>query len=689
MYQQTFRTSVSILKRIWREYIQKYKNTYYIVIVLMVIGQGLLLASPLVTSIILDDHLKGITNEPWYQVDEEDKHTVYFNGSLYKQAHYFSKDDIKGEPLTILSIDDAGGYYAIKEEIEVSDNAKYSLDGDTLTITDGNQEIVVEDVLKLTKKDVRAFYGPTRQSLIIFLVILFVVSIASVIIRRYQRLLIRSMNVKIVRDARKDAVRKLQHISMEYYEQEPAGKMANRILFDVNGIAQLIESIFHITLNAILALIAAYIGMFIIEWKIALVMLILIPILVLWARSFMYKMRESAREVNEYYSRVADGLNRLINAIPLLQIFNYRKRSVEKFNETNKAYMDEYLHEVKLHMSQGGNLLELFSSLVIAGLILFFGWGGMKIGGIVVTAGMINAFIQYLPRVIEPFYFYLEEVEHLEHGFSRSERFFKLIDTKGEDPSFEEVPMFKGEIEIKDLWFKYKDGEDYVLKGFNLSIKPGETVAIVGESQSGKTTLVNLLLRFYDLDDNDKGQILIDGKDINAYSKRTYRNHIGIVLQEPILFDGTIASNIRFGRDDVSDEEILDVLRKIGALPVIEKLEGGIYHKVYHDGRNLSHGEVQLIAIARAIVHDSTILIMDEPTEFLDSDTEELVHRAIEIVSEDRTAIIIEHNLLSIRHADRIIVLHDGVKVEEGTHEELLQNNGHYAEMYRTQIGLS
>ena len=405
MYQQTFRTSVSILKRIWREYIQKYKNTYYIVIVLMVIGQGLLLASPLVTSIILDDHLKGITNEPWYQVDEEDKHTVYFNGSLYKQAHYFSKDDIKGEPLTILSIDDAGGYYAIKEEIEVSDNAKYSLDGDTLTITDGNQEIVVEDVLKLTKKDVRAFYGPIRQSLIIFLVILFVVSIASVIIRRYQRLLIRSMNVKIVRDARKDAVRKLQHISMEYYEQEPAGKMANRILFDVNGIAQLIESIFHITLNAILALIAAYLGMFIIEWKIALVMLILIPILVLWARSFMYKMRESAREVNEYYSRVADGLNRLINAIPLLQIFNYRKRSVEKFNETNKAYMDEYLHEVKLHMSQGGNLLELFSSLVIAGLILFFGWGGMKIGGIVVTAGMINAFIQYLPRVIEPFYF--------------------------------------------------------------------------------------------------------------------------------------------------------------------------------------------------------------------------------------------------------------------------------------------
>ena len=323
--------------------------------------------------------------------------------------------------------------------------------------------------------------------------------------------------------------------------------MANRILFDVSGIALLIDSIFHVAIHGLLALVAAYVGMFIVNWKIALVTLILIPILVLWARYFMFKMRESAREVNEFYSRVNDGLNRLINAIPILQIFNYRKKSVDKFNETNEAYMHEYLHEVKLHMSIGGNLLELFLSILLAVLILFFGWGGIRIGNLIVTAGVINAFIHYLPEVIRPFYFYLEEVEHLEHGFARSERFFKLMDTEGEDPSFEVIPLFKGEIEFKDLWFKYKDGEDYVLKGLNLKIKPGETVAIVGESQSGKSTIVNLLMRFYDLDDNDRGEILVDGKDINTYSKRTYRNHIGIILQEPLLFDGTIAS-IRFGK---------------------------------------------------------------------------------------------------------------------------------------------
>lgn len=685
MYQQTFKASIAILKRLWRDYIRKYKKTYLIVIILMILAQGLLLATPLITSTILDDHLSSITAETWYRVETNDRKTVTYKGHYYKQARYLS-DAEKNYPLTILLIDDV--YYAIEAELEFGEEAQFKVEGNQLIVTEKEQTIVYDGLMKLTKDDIRAFYLPTKQALAHLLTLLVAISGLSILVGRYQRFLMRSMNVKIVRDARKDAVRKLQHLPMEYYEVEPAGKMANRILYDVNGLSLLIDSIFHIALHAILALVTAYIGMFVVNWKIALATIILLPILLLWARYFMFRMRESAREVNENYSRVAEGLNRLINAIPLLQIFNYRKPAVDKFNRTSYEYMEEYLHEVKLHMSLGGNLLELFSAIVVAALVLFFGWGGFHFGHFAVTAGTINAFIAYLPRVIEPFYYFLEEVEHLEHGFARSERFFKLIDTEGEDSSFEVVPPFKGAIEFKDVWFKYKGGDDYVLKGLNLKIEPGETVAIVGESQSGKSTIVNLLLRFYDLDENDRGQILVDGQDITTFSKRTYRNHIGIVLQEPLLFDGTIASNIRFGRDDVTDEEILEVLRELGAESFIEKLEGGIYHEVYQDGQNLSHGEIQLIAIARSIVHQSAILIMDEPTEYLDSETEEMVHHAIKVVSEGRTAIIIEHNLLAVRDVDRILFLHDGRIVEEGTHEELLKLNGLYAEMYRTQISL-
>ena len=219
MYQQTFKASLGILKRIWTDYIRKYKRTYFLVLLLMVIAQAIVLVTPLITSTILDDHLSNISKEPWYQAKEKDKRTVLYNGSYYKQERYFDKEEIKGEPLTILLIED--DYYSIPLLIEQPSDAKLSVSGSTLTIKTEEQTLTYEGVIKLSKADVKSFYHPTKQPLLVFLVLLVVVTLAGVVIGRFQRLLMQSMNVKILRDARKDASRKLQHLPMEYYEHEP------------------------------------------------------------------------------------------------------------------------------------------------------------------------------------------------------------------------------------------------------------------------------------------------------------------------------------------------------------------------------------------------------------------------------------------------------------------------------------
>jgi ATP-binding cassette, subfamily B, multidrug efflux pump len=239
-------------------------------------------------------------------------------------------------------------------------------------------------------------------------------------------------------------------------------------------------------------------------------------------------------------------------------------------------------------------------------------------------------------------------------------------------------------VTFDNIWFSYSEGNP-VLKGIDLDIKPGELVGLVGHTGSGKSSLMNLLMRFYDLKPIDMGKIQVDGVDITTYSKRTYRAHVGIVLQDPAMFKGTIADNIRFGQQ-VSDETIEKIVRDIGGSKLLDKLEDGIHTKITRGGGNLSVGEKQIISFARAVVHDPAILVMDEATANIDTETETMLQNALEKVRKNRTMIVIAHRLSTIKNADKIVVLESGIKVEEGKHKELLAKNGVYANIYRSQI---
>jgi ATP-binding cassette subfamily B protein len=317
--------------------------------------------------------------------------------------------------------------------------------------------------------------------------------------------------------------------------------------------------------------------------------------------------------------------------------------------------------------------------------VIFFGYGYLTIGGVVITAGTIYAYNDYLSRLVEPVGTLFREIGNLQHSLVKTERIFRVIDGEQEDNQLTTIPRYKGNILFDNVWFSYQKGHP-IIKGITISMDAGQMVGLVGHTGSGKSTLTNLLLRFYDFKEGDMGKIFVDGVDITTYPKRTFRSHIGIIIQDPVMFKGTIADNIRFGISSVSDAEAEAILRDIGGGSLLNKLEKGIHQDVSRGGTNLSVGEKQLISFARAIVHDPAILIMDEATANIDTETEQLIQKALEKARKGRTLIVIAHRLSTIKNADKIVVLENGLKVEEGSHKQLIANNATYANIYRSQI---
>jgi ATP-binding cassette subfamily B protein len=425
--------------------------------------------------------------------------------------------------------------------------------------------------------------------------------------------------------------------------------------------------------------------MFYLDYKLALLTFLVFPIVFFWLRAFVKRLNTIAVKVNEDNSMITAQLNEIINGVSILQIFNFKKQTEDNFSALSEGFMKEKLKETKLHLSIGWNMIRLMGALVTSAIVLYFGNGYLTVSGFVVTAGLIYAYNDYLTRLIEPVGTLFREIGNLEHAMVKAERLFTIIDSEQEDGSYTEIPRFKGDIRFDNVWFSYSEGNP-VLKGIDLDIKAGQMVGLVGHTGSGKSSLMSLLLRFYDFKPYDMGHITIDGEEITSWSKRSYRKHIGIILQDPVLFKGTLADNIRFGEDQVSDEEVERILVSIGGKKILDKLELGVKTMVARGGGNFSVGEKQIISFARAVVHNPSILVMDEATANIDTETEEMIQTALENVAKGRTMIVIAHRLSTIKNADRIVVLENGMKVEEGKHKDLLAKNGVYANIYRSQV---
>ncbi len=495
-----------------------------------------------------------------------------------------------------------------------------------------------------------------------------------------QSVILNSMGQFIMYDMRKEIFAKFQHLALSYYDRHPIGRMISRLTSDVDALNELFTAGFVTLFSDVFTLIGILVFLLMINWKLAMVSMIIIPLLVGVTAWFRINATATYREVRTRMARINAFLQEHITGMPVVQLFNREARAMADFDEINDLHRIANVNSV-FYYAVFYPAVGLISSVGVA-LVVWYG-GGQVIQG-ALTLGSLIFFIQAMQRFYEPIQDISEKYNILQAAMAASERVFKVLDTPVEITSPDTpkaVPNLRGEIEFRNVWFAYK-GEDWVLKDVSFKAPAGQSIALVGATGSGKTTITSLLMRFYDI---QRGQILLDGVDIKELDLHQLRQSFGIVLQDVFLFAGTIADNIRLGNTSIDDDRIRFAAREVHADEFIHKLPGGYQAEVKERGATLSVGQKQLLSFARALAFDPRILILDEATSSIDTHTEQLIQQAIERLLIDRTSILVAHRLSTIQKANQIIVLHKGEIREMGTHQELLAQHGLYRRLYELQ----
>jgi ATP-binding cassette subfamily B multidrug efflux pump len=481
-------------------------------------------------------------------------------------------------------------------------------------------------------------------------------------------------------DLRMQLFEHLQNLGLRFFNRNPIGRLITRVTTDIEVLNDMFSSGIVMVFSDVFTIIGILYFMFSMSWQLAFVSLSVLPILFYGTFLFRKKAREAYREVRIQIARINAFMQEHITGMIVDQIFNREKKSFDKFEKINAAHRDANIHSIFYYaLFYPG--VELIGALAV-GLIVWYA-GGNALGG-AITLGTVMAFLQFNEMFWRPIRDLSEKYNIMQTAMASSERVFKLLDDKTiipEPSSPIPLPNIRGEIEFRHVWFAY-NGDAHVLKDVSFKIAPGETVAIVGATGAGKSSTINLLSRFYDV---NKGQILIDGVDIRSVNTKDLRKHIAVVLQDVFLFAGDIKTNITLGDESVPLEQVIGAARIVGADRFIERLPLGYDTEVKERGATLSVGQKQLISFARALAYNPKILILDEATSSVDTETEILIQAAIENLLQGRTSIVIAHRLSTIQSADKIIVLHKGEIREVGTHQELLALGGIYYKLYQLQ----
>ncbi len=485
---------------------------------------------------------------------------------------------------------------------------------------------------------------------------------------------------KTIYDLRDQIFSHAQKLALKFFDKTPIGRIVTRTTNDVEALNQLFSSGIVMVFSDVFIIVWILIFMFFMDVKLSLVTLSVLPVLIYGTFLFRKKVRESYRDVRLHLARLNSYMQEHITGMNVVQIFNKEKDEFQKFTNINSDYRQANIKSI-FYYAIFYPSVELVSSVAI-GLIIWYGGGEIIQSNL--TIGVLFAFIQYTEMFFRPIRDLSEKYNIMQTAMASSERIFKLLDNKTfiqNPPNPVKVENIKGEIEFRNVWFAYNK-EEYVLKNVSFKINPGETVAIVGHTGAGKTSLINILTRFYDI---NKGSILVDNTDINTMDKRDLRKFISIVLQDVYLFSGTINSNISMNNEEIPQEKLIDAAKTVGADKFIESLSRGYDEIVMERGATLSVGQKQLISFARALAYNPQILVLDEATSSVDTETEILIQKAIEKLLVGRTAIVIAHRLSTIQNADKIIVMHKGEVRETGNHQELLANRGIYYKLYQLQ----
>lgn len=483
----------------------------------------------------------------------------------------------------------------------------------------------------------------------------------------------------IIRDIRVTLYEKIINLRLRFFDQTPIGRLVTRTISDVETLSNVFSDGMAAIAGDILQLVLIIAVMFYTDWKLSLISLSMIPLMLFSTYVFKEKIKDAFNEVRAAVSNLNSFVQEHITGMNIVQIFGSEEAEYEKFEKINIEHRDSNIRSI-LYYSIYFPVADVIAA---AGTGLVVWYGSKQILAQDVTFGTVTAFVMFIGLFFRPIRQLADRFNTLQMGIVSTDRILKLLDSNDytENNGTYEPETVRGKVEFKNVWFAYKDDE-YVLKDINFHMNEGETIAFVGATGAGKSSIINLLSRFYDI---NKGQILIDGVDVHDYELTALRRNIGVVLQDVFLFSDTIENNITLGNPDITHEQIVEAAKLVGVHEFIERLPGGYTYNVMERGGTLSVGQRQLISFVRAMVHNPKITVLDEATSSVDSETEELIQHAIETLMEGRTAIVIAHRLSTIQKADKIIVLDKGEIKEQGTHEELLERNGFYANLYRMQ----
>lgn len=541
----------------------------------------------------------------------------------------------------------------------------------------------------LVKIGIDEYIAPGKVEGLWLIALLYIGFLASHFVTQYFEVyLLQEAAQNAMYDLRSDIFRHIQKLPVQYFDKNPIGRIVTRVVNDVDVLNQMFAAGIVTIIGDILTLVGIIIILLIMNVELALITFTVLPVMFIGMMVFKMKAREAFRNIRTRLATINAYMQEQISGMSIVHAFAQEKRSQGKFESANLDHTHANLQAV-LYYSVFWPATNFVLSVATA-LILWYGGGRIieatgaeAAGGL--TFGVLVAFLQYAERFFRPIADLSEKYNVLQQAMASSERIFQLLDAEPEpeEPFEKLLPLgeVKGKIEFRNVWFAYND-ENWVLKDINFQVEPGQKVAIVGATGAGKSSLINVLTRYYPI---QKGSILLDGHDINKLSLCQLRTAIGVVQQDVFIFSGTIADNINLGNPDIGEEHLRESARIANAAPFIEAYEKGYDTLAGERGNIFSVGQKQLLSFARSLAHDPSILVLDEATANVDIETELLIQEGIKRLIEDRTSLIIAHRLSTIKHVDKILVLHKGELVEQGSHSELIEQDGIYKRLYELQ----
>lgn len=648
----------SVNRRLF-DYIMLFRGQVAGALTILILAMGAQLAGPLIARSIIDDHILAIEKD-WIELRSsqlpEGVQSVPFGGYNYIRSDWLNEQ----------------GRQALSEHAIVHIVQQES--GFVLQSS-------AQGEVQLSAADTAAFYRHDMRPVLLLVGLIIVLAIAASGLNFSQSYMLQKTAQRAVQRIRMDVFRNLHRMPIRYFDQTPVGQIVSRVANDTENIKELYMSFLSTFVVSGLNIAGVFAALLYLDWRMALVCSLLLPIYALvmvlhlkYSRKYVAAIRARLAEMNAMLSEV-------IQIMPVLQAFRREQAVQTQFEQLNENRYRNQRTQFRIFAFSGRNAVYFIGRIFTAAIIWYFGSGSLE-GA--VSFGVFYAFIDYLGRIFEPIIGIFDQLMNAQRAVVSAERVFELMDEPGQDVAeTRDVPRPQGHVEFQEVTFGYVPGQP-VLNRISFEARRGETIALVGHTGSGKSSIMNLLLGFYE---PDHGAICIDGIDIRSMSRQELRRHMGIVLQDPFLFTGDIRFNVTLYKEEISPAQVLEVLEKVGAADFVSQLQGGLAEPVVERGATLSAGQRQLISFARALAFDPAVLILDEATSSVDSETEAVIQKALGVLRHGRTTFIIAHRLSTIKDADRILVLHRGSIVERGTHAELMAQQGRYYRMYQLQSG--